>query len=115
VIEEITVESMLSNIQVYRAYSHIEQLAVLKVLEDLIVSNLKDSLVPEHINEGDGGFVGKKQLAIKLIVIDSIAFHFRYNFKDMALRSRLLTSMAQKLRNIASKYKIAVNSSSLQS
>jgi RAD51-like protein 2 len=45
-------------------------------------------------------------------VLDSVAFHFRRGFTDMALRARLLTSLAQALVEIAHTFKIAVNKTS---
>lgn len=41
-------------------------------------------------------------------MIDSVAFHFRQNFSDMGLRTRLLNGMAQHLRRFADEYEIAV-------
>ena len=45
---------------------------------------------------------------VRLIVLDSIAFHFRQNFTDMTERTRILSKMAQTLRNIAYQKRIAV-------
>jgi len=45
---------------------------------------------------------------IKLVVIDSVAFHFRYNFADMALRNRLLNGQAQSLMVLAHAHSLAV-------
>ena len=46
---------------------------------------------------------------VRVLVIDSIAFHFRRDFEDMALRTRLLTGLAQDLLEIAEKYDVAVS------
>ncbi len=40
--------------------------------------------------------------------MDSVAFHFRRGFEDMALRSRLLTGMAQSFLEMAEKFDLAV-------
>ena len=48
-------------------------------------------------------------LQVQLIVIDSIAFHFRHDFDDMSLRTRLLNGLAQKLITIAAHHDIAVS------
>ncbi|KAL3148107.1 DNA repair protein rad51c [Trebouxia sp. C0009 RCD-2024] len=45
---------------------------------------------------------------VKLIVIDSIAFHFRQDFQDMAQRTRVLVEMAQKLVHLAEEKDLAV-------
>lgn len=46
---------------------------------------------------------------VKLVVIDSITFHFRQDFVDMALRTRLLGGLALKLMKLAKKFSLAVN------
>jgi RAD51-like protein 2 len=45
---------------------------------------------------------------VKLIVVDSITFHFRQDFKDMGHRTRVLTQMAQDFMAVAEKYQLAV-------
>lgn len=45
---------------------------------------------------------------VKVVIIDSITFHFRQDFDDMALRTRLLGGMALKLMKLAKKYSLAV-------
>lgn len=45
---------------------------------------------------------------VKLVVIDSVAFHFRQDFRDMALRTRLLKGMAQQLLRLAAENELAV-------
>jgi len=41
------------------------------------------------------------------VVMDSVAFQFRTDFKDYAMRSRLLTASAQRLTQLAIERKIA--------
>lgn len=48
---------------------------------------------------------------IKVILVDSVAFHFRHDFDDLSLRTRLLTAMAQSYIKLATEFKIAVSSS----
>lgn len=45
---------------------------------------------------------------VKLIVIDSITFHFRQDFQDMAQRTRILAQMAQNLMRCAENRELAV-------
>eukprot|EP00249_Psilotum_nudum_P004207 c17750_g1_i2 orf=624-1505(-) len=45
---------------------------------------------------------------VKIIVIDSVTFHFRHGFDDMALRTRLLGGMGQKLMRCAEMYDVAI-------
>ena len=45
---------------------------------------------------------------VKLVVIDSITFHFRQNFPDLAHRARVLAGMAQKLMQLAVSLQVAV-------
>lgn len=44
-------------------------------------------------------------------MIDSIAFHFRQDFQDMAQRTRVLAEMAQKLMHLAEEKDLAVGDS----
>ena len=55
---------MLEHLYCFRAFDHTDQLASIEHLEDFVT---------EHPR-------------IKLILIDSVAFHFRYGFKDMSER-----------------------------
>lgn len=41
--------------------------------------------------------------------MDSITFHFRQDFDDMALRTRLLSGMALKLMKVAKTFSLAVS------
>lgn len=46
---------------------------------------------------------------VKIVIVDSVTFHFRQDFEDLALRTRLLGGMALKLMNLAKKYNLAVS------
>lgn len=46
---------------------------------------------------------------VKIVIIDSVTFHFRQDFEDLALRTRLLSGMALKLMNLAKTYNLAVS------
>ena len=43
----------------------------------------------------------KKKKKIRLVVVDSIAFHFRHEISDMAKRARILSQLAQDLNRLA--------------
>lgn len=45
---------------------------------------------------------------VKVIILDSVAFHFRRNFEDFAMRARLLGNMSQSLIEIAKQFNLAV-------
>ncbi len=45
---------------------------------------------------------------VQLLVIDSVTFHFRHDFDDYMLRTRLLNNMAQTLMSLAEEYQLAV-------
>eukprot|EP00457_Paulinella_chromatophora_P005295 gb/GEZN01005311.1/.p1 GENE.gb/GEZN01005311.1/~~gb/GEZN01005311.1/.p1 ORF type:complete len:375 (-),score=48.10 gb/GEZN01005311.1/:580-1704(-) len=81
-----TAEDLLKNIHVFRIYQFAEQLAVVQTLPKFLQSH------PQ----------------VKLLIIDSVAFHFRRGFEDLALRARLLTGMAQQLLSLAEKFNLAV-------
>lgn len=48
-------------------------------------------------------------IQVRLIVIDSVTFHFRQGFEDMALRTRLLSSLSLKLMALVQKHDLAVS------
>lgn len=45
---------------------------------------------------------------VNVVIIDSVTFHFRQDFDDLALRTRLLSGMALKLMKLAKKFSLAV-------
>ncbi|XP_050386473.1 DNA repair protein RAD51 homolog 3 [Argentina anserina] len=77
---------ILENIYYFRICTYTEQIAVINYL---------DQFISEHKD-------------VKIVIIDSITFHFRQDFEDFALRNRLLGGMALKLMNIGNKYNLAV-------
>ncbi|KAH6779764.1 RAS associated with diabetes protein 51C [Perilla frutescens var. hirtella] len=79
-------KSFLDNIFYFRICTYTEQIAVINYLEKFIL---------EHKD-------------VKVVIIDSITFHFRQDFEDMALRTRLLSGMALKLMKLAKKFNLAV-------
>jgi len=85
-IHNLTVEGILSRIHYFRVHDYIEEIALLNTLEEFINS---------HPN-------------VKVIIIDSIAFHFRHDFSDMSLRTRLLNGIAQQLMKLAEEFNLAV-------
>ena len=78
--------SILERIHYFRVRDSTEQLAVV-------------SLLPNFINNHP---------KVKLIIVDSIAFHFRQDFEDMGQRTRRLGQMAQNLMDIAHSKDIAI-------
>eukprot|EP01080_Neovahlkampfia_damariscottae_P006988 gene6988-11154_t len=85
-IEKITPDDFTKNIYYYRIHNLTEQLAIVNVLESFLIQN------PD----------------IKLIVFDSVAFHFRMGFENYSKRSNLLQGFARNLSAIASEFDIAV-------
>ncbi|RUS33943.1 hypothetical protein BC938DRAFT_483185 [Jimgerdemannia flammicorona] len=82
----LTLDTVLSRIHYFRVHDFVELLALMRILDEFLKSHPK----------------------VKLVVVDSIAFHFRLNFPDMALRTRLLNSVAQTLMQLASDFDLAV-------
>jgi RAD51-like protein 2 len=83
----LSVESILRRIHVFRVFDSTEQLALFASIPSFLAS---------HPN-------------VRLIVVDSIAFHFRRGFgNDFSVRSRILLNMASSLAAIACQYKLAV-------
>ncbi|RIA97301.1 RAD51-like protein c-like protein [Glomus cerebriforme] len=79
-------ETVMSKIYVSKVHNCDELIALIKIL---------DEFLQEHPR-------------VKLLVIDSIAFHFRQQFDNMALRTRLLNGLAQDLNKFAQSYELAV-------
>ena len=83
---EMTPEKILKGIHLFRCRDSVEQLAVMEILP---------SFLEQHPS-------------VRLIVIDSITFHFRQDYEDLALRTRHLNDMAQKLMALAGERQLAV-------
>lgn len=86
----VSTESVLSRIHVYRACDLVEQLAVVRVL-----TSPDSPFFREHPD-------------VRLVVVDSMAFHFRSGSEDMGVRTRQLTTMAQQLLQLAVRRRMAV-------
>ncbi|XP_078446135.1 RAS associated with diabetes protein 51C [Wolffia australiana] len=84
--DNMQANNFLSNIFYFRICSCTEQIAVINHLE---------KFMEEHED-------------VKLIVIDSITFHFRQDFDDFAHRTRLLSGISLKLMKLAKRFGLAV-------
>lgn len=84
--EGISKQTLLNGIIVFRVHDQTEQVAVINHLHAYL------SIKPR----------------VKVVVIDSIAFHFRQDLQDTSSRNRLLSSLAQLLYKAAYDYNIAV-------
>ena len=82
----LTAESLMRGVHVFRVFDYVEQLAVISFLPAFLASHPR----------------------VRLVVLDSVAFHFRRGFDDFSVRSRLLASMAQQLMAAARKHRLAV-------
>ncbi|KAL0488267.1 RAD51-like protein [Acrasis kona] len=93
-VSNMSVDSMLSNIQYYRIYNYIEQISLVNVLLEQLRQAPRD------------------EPPVKVIIIDSITFHFRYGFDvvegGMAKRTKLLSNMSNQLSQIANEFQCAV-------
>ncbi|CAN0008599.1 unnamed protein product, partial [Sphacelaria rigidula] len=86
-----TQETLLGGVHVWRLHDHAEQLAAVRTLPSFLEAH------PE----------------VKLVVMDSVAFHFRHAFqaragRDMSVRTRMLSRMAQQLNEVAQQHSLAV-------
>ena len=84
-IASFTAERMLERVHLFRCHEVTELLAVLEAL-------------PAYV----------KKHRVRLVVVDSVAFHFRQDFRDMALRTTILAKMTQRLQQLASENALAV-------
>ncbi|XP_014512352.1 DNA repair protein RAD51 homolog 3 [Vigna radiata var. radiata] len=78
--------NILENIFYFRVCSYTEQIALINYLDKFVMENKE----------------------VKIIIVDSVTFHFRQDFEDMALRTRLLSEMALKFMKLAKKFSLAV-------
>lgn len=89
--DDLTVESVLDGVRVYRVHDEATQTATLRSLRDELSSSSSSSSLP-----------------VRLIVVDSIAFHYRENTSDYAARSRSLVAAAALLADLAHDHDAAV-------
>ncbi|KAJ3314162.1 hypothetical protein HDV04_000934 [Boothiomyces sp. JEL0838] len=86
-LPDTDLETIMTNVTIAKIYSMQELLASINLLQECL--------------EYDEN--------LKLIVIDSIAFHFRSFVSDLIERTRILNTIAGKLRQLASEFNVAVN------
>lgn len=84
--ENMTVERFLEGIQTFRVHDQVELIATIHQLSSFLKSHTK----------------------VKMIIIDSIAFHFRQDLNDTSARSRMLSSIAQILNKLAYDFNLGV-------
>mmetsp|Transcript_37411 Transcript_37411/g.62981 ORF Transcript_37411/g.62981 Transcript_37411/m.62981 type:complete len:355 (+) Transcript_37411:330-1394(+) len=82
----LTVEQIIANVHYFRVHTATEQRALLHSLEDFVLKH------PE----------------VRVVVIDSIAFHYRQDFPDMSQRTRILNEVVLLLMSLANKHRIAI-------
>jgi RAD51-like protein 2 len=79
-------DNILKRIHFFRAKDYVEQLAIVSILSQYLDSHP----------------------SVRLVVVDSVAFHFRQDFEDLGARARILGQMSQIFMELASKRQIAV-------
>lgn len=84
--ENMTMERFLEGIHVFRCHDQTETIATINHLPAFLRSKTK----------------------IKVVIVDSIAFHFRQDLNDTASRSRVLSSLAQTMNQVAFDHNLAV-------
>ena len=82
----LATNAVLSRIHCYRVHDYVELVALLNVMEDFLAAHPK----------------------VKLVVVDAISSHFRADFTDLTLRTRLLGGLAQQLTGLAERFQLAV-------
>ena len=83
-------DSILDSIHVFRVYDEATQMATLESLPQFLDHHHQPPSRP-----------------IRLVVVDSVAFHFRASTMDYTARSRSLSKVASLLSGMASKYHLA--------
>jgi RAD51-like protein 2 len=87
-LEKFTIENVLDGVKYFRLYNLLEQLAFVQILEEYV-----------------------KQHNIKLLIFDTIGFHFRHDqseFGDYTQRQRILLGITQRLSQISNDHNVAV-------
>ncbi|KAG6606484.1 DNA repair protein RAD51 [Phytophthora cinnamomi] len=84
--EQLTRDDLLRGITYYRVHDYLEQMEVLHSL-------------PAYL---------RLTAQCKLVVIDTVAFHFRHGFEDYSQRTRALDDLAVFLHGIATDFDLAV-------
>ncbi|KAH0456068.1 hypothetical protein IEQ34_013975 [Dendrobium chrysotoxum] len=84
--ERMQPDHFLANILYFRICSYTEQIAVINYL---------DKFLEEHKD-------------VKIVIIDSISFHFRQDFKEMVQRTIVLNEMSRQLMKLAERFAVAV-------
>lgn len=105
-------ESVLKAIHYVRVHDYTEQLAFIQSLPQRLTNHFESDDITDSQTSSASSSTSTSlpslKRAVKLIIIDSVAFHFRRDFQDMNARTRLLNQHAQLLNKIASDYNIAV-------
>jgi len=86
-LDAFSLQNILKKIHVFRCHDYVQLIALSHTL-------------PGFIKENSG--------KVKIIILDSIAFHFRHDFEDMALRTRLLHGLVQSFMKMACEHCLAV-------
>lgn len=84
--QRVSASGLLDGIHVCRVHSHREQVALVRMLPAFLAAHP----------------------LVRLVVVDSIAFHFRHGFDDYGARTRLLLSHALALLRVAVRHALAV-------
>ena len=100
----MNVELVLSRIHFFRVRDLCELLAVVQLLPEFCSTHEKVHFV--WICDVDR--VHMSRLQVKLVVVDSIAFHFRHDCDNMARRTRILNGLSQDLLMLATQRELAV-------
>jgi RAD51-like protein 2 len=100
IASEVTPEKLMQGIDVCRVHSQTELLAIINTLPSYF-ANTSSNSGSGSSNVGSDSTVSVTPL--RLVVIDSIAFHFRGDLQDYQTRTRLLTGIANKLQDLAYK------------
>lgn len=85
-LDSLSLDGILRGTHYYRCTSYIEVMAVVKLLPNFLEDHPK----------------------VRLVIIDSIAFHFRHDFPDMISRTGILCRITQDLIQLATKQNLAV-------
>ena len=103
----ISLESVLGSIHVYRCCSAAELMATCRLLPEFVKQHPNVRAAAPRIHRLLS-HTACHPSQVKLVVLDSIAFHFRHDIQDMAARARILATLAQSFHELAYEKQLAV-------
>jgi hypothetical protein len=114
VANNFTVEKILSNILYFRCVDHVQLTSIMNNLKDVIEKQQKVRFfIIKHFYVDNSFFFNSIYVKIKLIIVDSLAYPFRFvDFKDsnsITMKTSVLNNFMLNAYEFTSKYNLSVS------